>query len=737
VDTVNDRIYKPGKAAYEQYAAPRVSQVQDYGQAQWEKAIKPQLVTARKQAGKQYDATLGKQVKKVQDVVQPYYDQAVSSASDIWQLEIEPVYRNTAPYASKIYSQGQEFAVKTAIPQAQYAGSTLWTFWARQIWPKIRVLYGENVEPQLYRITERLARYKDGKRLEAEIKSMEVESKVSVAEASVESITSVMSSTLSEATTFAIPTPEATISPTEQFREDLKSWEAISTTAAHEGAEDLKERIQETTSHLISSQAENVGRARVIQLEEIASGVISSVQTRIQAVAGDLSEDPSDAELERANEDLILAIRAAGQNVKSSAQAVREWHHAYNIEIDDLVEKALQSTIETIDGIRELRLTEIGRRYANKDLPHKEWSKYNDLKRATQSWRADVQKIVQDHSGIKAAKDAGEEVENKGMAAAEEAAKELVRLKDVAKWKVAARDASDDFETKYVSPVAERARQQVVEKAEEVSQAVLGSEQGTVESATSVASEMAEHLASSAAWTLESVSTKIADVADDLSTSAAQAASTVSENIIGSSTGTVEHIASSVWSIVVGDATTKSIESVASSLSSQASVGQDAVTSSVTSAASQASSSASSLADVASSSLSSASSEASNTASSLASQASSAGEQASKKVFAGAYAQVIVEAREPVLDDIVDGEASYSARLQSLLGDQAAAVSQAVDDALRPVTTTQGAIESITSVASEQYESAVSAASAVLYGPGAAEKGSSAAKAQYLSAVTA
>jgi hypothetical protein len=33
----------------------------------------------------------------------------------------------------------------------------------RTAWPKVRVLYGENVEPQLVRIGERLGRYRDGK----------------------------------------------------------------------------------------------------------------------------------------------------------------------------------------------------------------------------------------------------------------------------------------------------------------------------------------------------------------------------------------------------------------------------------------------------------------------------------------------------------------------------------------------------------------------------------------------
>ena len=160
VDQFNERVYTPGLAKYQQYGAPRVSDAQKYSQEQWEKTIRPQLDVARLQAGKQYDASLAPHVKKVQDVVQPYYDQVMTSASDIWELEIQPVYRNSAPYAQKLYSQGQDFAVKTALPQAQSASNTAWTFWTRQIWPRMRVLYGENVEPQVNRITERLGRYK-------------------------------------------------------------------------------------------------------------------------------------------------------------------------------------------------------------------------------------------------------------------------------------------------------------------------------------------------------------------------------------------------------------------------------------------------------------------------------------------------------------------------------------------------------------------------------------------------
>ena len=511
--------------------------------------------------------------------------------------------------------------------------------------------------------------------------------------------------------------------------------------------EDLKERVQDISTRQTSNQAEGVGDSLVIQLEETAVGALNSVKARIQQVVAAIPEEADDARLEEANEELALGIRAAGQSVKGRAQAIREWHTSYKNEIDSLVGKALESTLETIDGIRELRLSEIGRRYADKDLAHKEWSRYNDLKKATQSWRDDVSKISTEDASIASAKAAGEDVENRGMSVAEETAKELRRLKDVAKWKVAAGDESEDFNTKFVPPVAARARQQVVEKVEDVKEAVVGSEQGGVESGTSVASEKVEGVASSA----ESASSMAKDAvgageqpaASSASEPASSVASAASETVIGSESGVSDSAAEAA-------STASSLaETISSSLSSMVAdnagdtktpeAKKEAAGSSAGSAGSDASEGASSAAKEAMSSASSASSDAEATASSVADKASSTG----KKVWGGANAQALVEAREPILDsDIVNEDASYSERLQSIFDgamDQAAALTEAVVDAVKPVTSTQGTVKSATSLASEQYESAIAAASSILFGTekAALSSGSGAAKKQYESAVTA
>lgn len=792
VEQVNEKVYKPGRVKYEQYGAPRVKQARDVSQQQWEKSIKPQLEVARQQAGKQYDALLAPHVKKAQDVVQPYYDQVSTSVSDIWELELRPVYQNTAPYAQKVYDQGQQFAVNTALPQAQHAGNTIWAFWTRQVWPKIRVLYGENVEPQLNRITERLGRYKDGKKLQAEIKSMESESKASDASSMAESVASSVSSSAASPTVSASKEPEPSVSPVEQFREDLKSWEAVSARAVNEGADDLKERVQDISTHQMSSQADGVGNSLIVQLEETAAGVLNSAKARIQSVVTNLPEEPSDEDLDNAHEQLAQAIRNAGQNVKGRAQAVRDWHDSYKTELNTLVEKAVQSTLETIDSIRELRLSEIGRRYSDKDIPHKEWSKYNDLKKTTQSWRNDVLKVAEEHKDVQKARKAGEEVQSRGMAVAEDTAKELGRLKDVAKWKVEAGDATDDFSTKVIPARAARVKQQVMDKVEEASEAVVGSEQGTVESATSTASEQAESVASDVSSSVNSMSsqassavagsespaadslssmlsavepsapTAVESVVSDISESAADAASTASSAVVGTESGlsdSATDVASSASEAVIGsessatDSATDSASSVSKSLSPKAAsilaagkAQKDAAAESASSAADEAEATYAAATEDAQEALGSVADEASSSASSASSaaseQASEASRKASSKVFLGANAQVLVEAREPILDDVIDDDATYSERLQSVLdgaAEQASALTQAVADAMKPSTTAEGVVESATSLASEQYESAIAAASSVLFGPekGMIESNTEAAKAQYESAVSA
>ena len=67
---------------------------------------------------------------------------------------------------------GQSFVLDTGLPYTQWAWTSTAAFVNRTLWPRLTILYGENVEPQLVRISERLGRYRDGKKAKAVVESV-------------------------------------------------------------------------------------------------------------------------------------------------------------------------------------------------------------------------------------------------------------------------------------------------------------------------------------------------------------------------------------------------------------------------------------------------------------------------------------------------------------------------------------------------------------------------------------
>ena len=173
VDRAKTQVYLPTVAFAQKHGAPRLTQAQNYGLKEWERVIRPQLKLVRKQLAKQYGASLAPHVQKVEARVKPYYNSARTSTQDFYELELLPAYRHTAPHARKVYARLSRFTLDTAFPYAQWTTDLTWTFVKRQIWPRIQVLYGENVEPQIFRISQRLGRYRDEKKVKAAAESVE------------------------------------------------------------------------------------------------------------------------------------------------------------------------------------------------------------------------------------------------------------------------------------------------------------------------------------------------------------------------------------------------------------------------------------------------------------------------------------------------------------------------------------------------------------------------------------
>ncbi|KAF7936693.1 uncharacterized protein EAE97_008059 [Botrytis byssoidea] len=742
--SVDQKIIAPVTALGMKYGAPRVAQVQAYGKAQWDKTLQPEVSKYQSLAKAKYDQTLAPHWNKVTAASGPYFDLAKTNAAQTYHEHIVPTFNIVQPYAIQGYGYANDFVVGTGVPYTKWALTSTGVFLDRKVWPKLRILYGENVEPQLVRIGERLGRYRDGKKLQAVVDSIDSSSSASFASSTFSSISSSVSSahaTSASSTSISLSvstsstkSPEKTPLSEDEIREnarnvvakDLTTWQEKFSKAADEGSDEIDERVIEITERLVQNQAKKVGSALLIELEEAIKSNLESLKSTIVSIVN-AKKDPEESE-----ESLNTAVRKAGVAIKEKAQAVRTWRQSFDAETNSLIGKSVKDTFDIIDHIRDLGLQEIGMRWAWTDgITHKDWTKYHALKSKFEEWRLDVEKVVTDHPGLAKARAASEDVESKAMGLAGDAAAELSRIKETGKWKISTGDSSEDFSTKYVPPAVEVAGQKVMEKISEATDAMAGTTQGTLESVSSVANQAASSISSGVIGTpqgsIESASSVVGEKIGSISQQ-------VSSSIIGEQPGVVSQASSSV-------------QSAGSAISSSASSLSDAASSSISSISSvisdEASTVSKSLESASSSIASSLSKSATDATSSLSSSASVASSTASRKVWGGAIA-AHVEARQIIFDDVIDDsdEETYSEKIQSMAsvaGDQFSDMTRAVSEALLRPTSTQGSVESVTKLAAEQYSSALSAASSVLYSTqqGTGESVASIATSRYADAIAA
>lgn len=703
------------------YGAPRVAQAQAIGKEQWEKQIHPQVAKLNKLAQDQYDKTLAPHVQAASALAGPYAKFAKENALQTYYTSILPAYAAVEPYAQQAYEVGKTFTINTGIPYTQWAWASGMAFLDRTIWPKARILYGENVEPQLIRIGERLGRYRDGKKIQSIVDEVDTTTSSASTTASSEPSTTesvVVSSVSSETSTTTTTEEEATPTPLteEELRanaqkvvaEDLRTWQEKFAKAADQGSDELEARITEITDRAVNKKAHGVGEAHLVQLEETAKSQIQSFKMAIMSIVRLSGEE----------EQINAATRKAGLAIRDKAQAVREWRHSFDQETNDLVSKASEDTFQIIDHIRDLGLQEIGMRWAWTDgITHKDWAKYHALKNKFDEWRHDVEEVVTGHPGLEAARAASEDIESRAMAIAADSAAELSRLKETGRWKLAMSDASDDFSTHVLPPAAAAAAQKVVEKIQEASEAVVGTAESSSDSPLEAASSTVVEAGSSIAASASSVSENIKSYASEVTESVASAASSVSDSVASAASSVSDSVASSSQGSAESfvSAAQASVESVVSA--AQASVGSlaDRASSAVVGTSQG---TVDSVSSVVSESASSLLEKASSSAEEVFESVTSSGEEVLETVSSVvSSATSVVKNAVPNPSSVSDEQDTYSEKIQSLAseaGDRVADVTKAVSEALLQETT-QGNVESATSIAGEQYSSVLSAASAAIH----------------------
>ncbi|CRL25284.1 unnamed protein product [Penicillium camemberti] len=480
VEIFNQRVYTPAskfaKSGYEKYGAPALKQAQAYGMEQWQHQVTPRLKTVQNKMDQLYLAEIDPYVQQIVAVVSPYYQWANTVVFNVYQSHLVPFYARSRPFIGKAYSTSQGILTTHVLPGAQYTWSSAVYFANSSLWPHVTGLYSEQVEPQLVKIGQRLASYREGKRLRAVIEDVDSSSTVEpVTSSTTKSQEQIHTTTTVTSTSTPQASAQPTLTPTEQAQQvrekidsDLERWQGKFALAADKGIEDLEERIGEIVSALVTSSANSHGQSLSTALQLVSAEQISSIKQRINELADSMPEEDA-PDIEESTKDLLIRdIRTSAISVRDRAHALREWSISFEDELVRRVTAAVNSTLDVLDSIRDLGLQEIGMRWAWMDgVTYKDWAKYHALKAQLEEWRNEIRNVGMNHKSVSDARAVASDILDQGMHEAEQAAREIVRLKDVGIWKIAAREVSDDFETRTEAPPARAKPQEETEESDE------------------------------------------------------------------------------------------------------------------------------------------------------------------------------------------------------------------------------------------------------------------------------
>lgn len=232
---------------------------------------------------------------------------------------------------------------------------------------------------------------------------------------------------------------------------DLKSWQKKIAAQAKEGAAESEERTKTIANRFIQENAKVEGRRLVERLNATVQSELAGIKRKIVSIADDGSED--------AEERAVAVIRSAGLAIKGAAQAVRKWHDEYTVELEKAVLDAANEFFVILGETQNLALQKIGMKWAWVDgISYRDWEKYHELRQTLSKWTDELEQITRHPTWLEA-QQASAQMEDEAMEIAAAAAEELARLKQVAGWKLAAGDSTDDFDSDAMRLAAESAQE--------------------------------------------------------------------------------------------------------------------------------------------------------------------------------------------------------------------------------------------------------------------------------------
>ncbi|KAM5439522.1 hypothetical protein MferCBS31731_004622 [Microsporum ferrugineum] len=455
-----EKIYNPTArflhGVYQGYVSVYVEQATELAKSQWNQRVSPHIDPLQKQATDYYVSSVDPHVRTAQSIAVPYIRVAAAQSIRIKDNYLIPSYISSRPVIERACAAVHNFIISTIAPYTRKAWSAVFVFLNGTVRTQITHLYSENVEPQLVKIGEKLASYREGRTIQhvnLETASPIVQVHTSADKPSTKSTTESKATRVSSveppASTKLTPAQQSELAR-EKISTDLKAWKERTEALAKKGCEHVQEQVRQEVEN-ISNKQQSSGNTILGSLQFVVENQLISLKSDLYAIVQAIPEEYTEEDEQEAHDEFLQSLKESSLIIRENAHRLRLWFHEYQDTLTNAVTKTVNTTLDVLENTRELGLQEIGMRWTSIDgVTYKDWANFYDLKTKLGEWKDDIRQAGLQHDSFLAAKSAGDTIVARGMDIAQDAAQQLSELRSIGRLKIEARETSKSLDVEHI-----------------------------------------------------------------------------------------------------------------------------------------------------------------------------------------------------------------------------------------------------------------------------------------------
>lgn len=171
-------VITPALTFGRKHGIPLVEKAILLGKFLWVKYAQPRAEKSYEISYLYYRQKFGPHVDNAYKAITNYYDSIKTNIFPKYSSIILSLYDTIQPQIGKGYILAHDIITNNIYPCTKWIVTNCEFFFVRTVQPKLKSLYGESVEPQLLKISERLGNYRNAKKTKPA--SIEVKRKVSL-----------------------------------------------------------------------------------------------------------------------------------------------------------------------------------------------------------------------------------------------------------------------------------------------------------------------------------------------------------------------------------------------------------------------------------------------------------------------------------------------------------------------------------------------------------------------------